>query len=165
MSITDTVVRFAAGGLSCWLLLEWWRQDARVVVLSKFLSVGLLAVVFAGMVIWMSYSEGIRTQFARDSSVVLKEWSVRNQSTNDLVIKTQDEKFPSREQIAELLARADIEMAPSGLITGTSALLLVWLWIVLGFVATVPPLRSHRVAEPDASEEDKRTEEDRGDGT
>lgn len=154
MSLTDTVIRFTAGGLSCWLLFEWWRQDARVVVLSKFLSFGLLAVVFAGMVIWMSYSAGIRDQFAQDSSAVLNEWSARSVSTGDLVIKTKDDKIPAREQFAKLMARADIEMAPSGLITGTSALLLIWLWIVLGFIAVVPPLRSQKDAPLDPGKDE-----------
>lgn len=154
MSITDTAIRFAAGGLSCWLLLQWWRQDARAPVLSKFLSIGLLAVVFSGMVIWTSYSAGIRDQFTRDSSAVLNEWSARSQSTEHLLIMTKDEKIPSREYLAKLLARADIEMAPTGLISGTSALLRVWLWIVLGFVATVPPLRSPKNVAPNTGKDE-----------
>lgn len=154
MSTTDTVIRFAAGGLSCWLLLEWWRQDARIVVLSKFLSMGLLAVVFAGMVIWMSYSEGVRDQFAQDNIVVLKEWSTRSQSTGDLVIKTREDKFASPERLATLMTRADIERTPTDLITGASALILVWLWIVLGFVAIVPPLHPKNDVPPDTEEND-----------
>jgi len=123
-------------------------------LLSKFLSIGLLAVVFAGMVIWMSYSAGIRDQFAQDSSAVLNEWSARNLLTEDLVIKTKDDKIPDRDQFAKLMARADIDMAPTDLITGTSALLLIWLWIVLGFVAAVPPLRSQKDAPPDADKDE-----------
>ena len=77
MTILDVGISFVGVVFSGWLLTQWWRQDERVAVLGRHLTIGFIVIASFIGVAWIAYGQGVRNQYEADYRSLTDEWKTR----------------------------------------------------------------------------------------